>query len=183
MTLVLLILLIALPLIFMFGTVYLAYVIPSMAGYKSLGRLLSSILAFGFLYIIIIFVFEEELFSKTDAQELLRKEEITLNRHFELLSYQSEWAIGEDLQLFTLKIDPQDKQQLIKQIKSRDDFNKRLALTNGITGDTIINYYEDSAHYIQETWKPSKKNDYAPTHCFTYISKQDLLLYYENIDD
>lgn len=104
------------------GLIYFAYWLPKKVGYPKVGWLFSGILTVTFLYFTIIIIFEDELFSKSDAQEKLREHGFNLQDDFSIVSNLSS-GFRDYSHQFALNISQVDKEQIIKKITSAENFN------------------------------------------------------------
>jgi hypothetical protein len=68
-------------------------------------------------------VFEDQLFFKRDAEELLIEQNIKLTDNFALLKNESMSAVGDYYHTFTLQIADRDRQKIIRQITSSPGFS------------------------------------------------------------
>lgn len=74
------------------------------------------------LTLTLLIVFEDQLFTKNSAYELINEHGIELNNEFELIHNESSSAIGDYNHTFTLRISENDKQKAIFEIKNADNF-------------------------------------------------------------
>ncbi|MCD0489783.1 hypothetical protein LPB86_16185 [Pedobacter sp. MC2016-14] len=141
------------------------------------------------LLIFVIFViFEDDLFSKNDARELLSKQGMVLNDEFDLLNNKSMIAPGDYYHTFTLKISLEDKQRLIKKITSSNNFKNIgehpediMAKTDHYTGVKLTQNYETESQFISEFFEPRGKG-FSPIYRKIEIGKKEGLLIFEDID-
>lgn len=69
--------------------IYLMYWILKKSGRKKLGTIVSIVLILPFLMLTLYLLFDDLLFSKSDARQLLSEHHITLNDDFKIISNQS----------------------------------------------------------------------------------------------
>jgi hypothetical protein len=142
------------------------------------------------LFIIVIFLTScDQLFNKSDAIKLLSEQEVHLNDDFEILHNESMSAIGDYYHTFTLRISETDRERLINEIKSSDDFNQNIPTGNYFSnrddyynGPKRIKNYETETRFVKELFEPQGKG-YAPIYRKVGIDKSDNLLIYEEIDE
>ena len=173
------------------GLVCLFYFVPKKLGYPKTGKYLAIIFGLLVLALVLWTVFEDQLFTKDNAIELIREQQILLKDKFELVKNESSSAIGDYYHTFTLKISERDKQNAILKIKSSDNFkadnssiDKMLYLSNKrYFGPKVIQNYETENTYVREYFKPSGQEGYAPTFRRISISKTENELTFEDIDE
>ncbi len=165
------------------------YFIPKRFGYPKIGKYLTSIFGLLFLTLVLWTVFEDQFFTKKNAQELVQEQQILLADKFVLEENKSTSAIGDYYHTFTLKISDRDKQHAILKIKSADNFLSNNGSIESLLykqhdryfGPKIIQNYETEQSYIREYFKPSGQKDYAPTFRRISISKASNVLIFEDI--
>ena len=136
-------------------------------------------------------VFEDQLFTKGNAKELVEEQQILLQDKFELKENKSMSAIGDYYHTFTLKISERDKQSAIATIKRSDNFkadntsiDQTLYLSdNRYFGPKVTQNYETENSYVREYFEPSGRKGYAPTFRRISISKTKNELTFEDIDE
>lgn len=172
------------------GLISLAYWLPKRLGKRKLGLSLSGILTVGLLTLIIATVFDDQLFFKSDAKEKLREHNIDLVEDFIIVSNES-GGFMDYFHQFRLTISPNDKERLIDQIKSADNYQDKIQdmfdLRSGkikySNKDTSFTAnYQDEWNYIYEYYKPNKQG-YTPTWDRISISKTANRLTYERVLD
>ncbi|WP_194976204.1 hypothetical protein [Aquiflexum lacus] len=172
------------------GLIYLAYWLPKRLGKRKLGLWLSGILTVGLLTLIVATVFEDQFFFKSDAIEKLKEHNVELIDDFKILSNES-GGFMDYFHQFRLTISPADKERLIDQIKSADNyedevqdmFDLRSGKIRYSDKDTSFTAnYQDGSNYIYEYYKPNKQG-YTPTWDRISISKTENKLNYERILD
>jgi hypothetical protein len=170
---------------------FLLYFIPKKLGYPKLGKYLT----FGFGCIIILFVlaevFGDQLFTKNAAKKLIEEQEILLNDNFELTHNKSMSGIGDYYHTFTLIISDNDEKNAIEKIKKSVDFKKINEPIKDLLFENRNNYYfgekqtqnyETENSFVREYFKPSGKENYAPTFRRIIIYKGENKLVFEDID-
>lgn len=172
------------------GLGYLMYYVPKKLGYPILGIILTSTFGLFILTGIILTAFEDQLFTKDDAKELLEEQQIFLSDQFHLDENKSMSSFGNYYHTFTLTISNTDKQRAVSMIKNSHDFKlggeiiDELHLKqNPYHGPKIVMNYENEESYIREYFKPSGQVGYAPTFRRISITKIGNLLKFEDIDD
>lgn len=104
------------------GIGLLLYFVPKRLGYPKTAKYLT--IGYGLLVLTMAFfiVFEDQLFTKNNAKDLVEEQGIELLDDFELTHNESMSAIGDYYHTFTLKISERDKQDAILKIKNSDNF-------------------------------------------------------------
>jgi len=167
----------------------LFYFIPKKLGYPKTGKYLTIIFGLFLLTIIFWTVFEDQLFTKNNAKELVNEQHISLIDRFDLEENKSMSAIGEHYHTFRLKISDRDKRNAIFRIKSAknykaDQTESLLDLNqNPYFGPKVIQNYEEEESYVTEYFQPSGEKGYAPTFRRISISKTSNHLIFEDIDE
>lgn len=148
-------------------------------------------MTFGLLVLTIILwtAFEDQLFTKNNAKELVEEQQIILADKFELKENKSTSAIGDYYHTFTLKISDRDKQNAISKIKSADNFktgnssgDQTLYLSDKrYFGPKVTQNYETESAFVREYFQPSGQEGYAPTFRRILISKTNNELTFEDI--
>ncbi|SMC37277.1 hypothetical protein [Moheibacter sediminis] len=110
------------PILIVVGIIFLSFWLPKKLGFPKAGKIIGTLACCFFVYAVIAMIFEDELFSKNDAIELLEEQKIHLNDDFKLEENSSSWAIGDYHHSFTLSISENDKKQIVKEIKSTNDY-------------------------------------------------------------
>ena len=171
------------------GLIYLAYWVPKKFGNRKLGLWLSGILTTGLLILIFATIFEDKFFFKSDVREKLNEHNFELKDDFIIISNES-GGFSDYLQ-FRLTISSTDRQILIEQIKSADNYKEVVEEMYDLRGGKIrysekdtffTSNYQDKWNYIFEFYKPNKKG-YAPTWDRISISKSENELTYERVFD
>lgn len=173
------------------GLGLLLYFVPKKLGYPKTAKYLT--IAFG-LFVLTIglyIAFEDQLFTKNNARELVEEQDIKLTDDFELLKNESMSAIGDYYHTFTLKISERDKQNAITKIKSANNFktgnsslDQMLYLSEKrYFGPKVSQNYETENSYVREYFEPSGQEGYAPTFRRISISKTNNELTFEDIDE
>jgi hypothetical protein len=173
------------------GLVSLFYFVPKKLGYPKTGKYVAIIFGLLVLTLVLWTVFEDQLFTKDNAKELVEEQQILLVDNFELHENKSMSAIGDYYHTFTLKISERDKQNAILKIKSSDNFktdnstiDQMLNLSDqSYFGPRVIQNYETENAYVREYFQPSGQKGYAPTFRRISISKTKNELTFEDIDE
>lgn len=169
----------------------LLYFVPKKLGYPKTGKYLTIILGLVVLTLVLWTVFEDQLFTKNNAKELVEEQQILLADKFELIENKSMSAIGDYYHTFTLKISERDKQNAIFGIKGADNFkadnssiDQMLYLSDKrYYGPKVTQNYETENAYVREYFQPSGQEGYAPTFRRISISKTKNELTFEDIDE
>lgn len=111
------ILLFLLPIVFL----WLLYFVAKKLGDEKIGKVLVGV--FSVLYLLFwgSFIFEDELFFKSDARDILAKQNIVLKDDFEIKDNDISGGIGEYYQTLVLEISAEDKARLIEEYKKGKD--------------------------------------------------------------
>jgi hypothetical protein len=171
------------------GLTFLFYWIPKKMGYPKVGKGLAAIVGLFFITLTILTVFEDQLFSKNDAEELLAEQNIKLTDKFELVENKSMSALGDYYHTFTLIISEQDKTRIINEIKSSRNFNLDKQTETYFdnredyyNGPKRIKNYETENQFVRELFEPQGKR-YAPIWRKIEIDKKGNKLIFEDIDE
>lgn len=176
-------------LLFVIGIGFTIYYISKKLGFPKVGKVLAFGLGIGFLIMSVLAIFEDELFSKSDAINLLAEQNIELIEDFEIVNNESMSAIGDYYHTFSLKISNTDKLKIINQIRNSKNFNLDGPTDSYFknrddyyNGPKRIKNYETENQYVRELFKPHGKG-YAPTWRLIKINKKDNILIFEDIDE
>jgi hypothetical protein len=169
----------------------LFYFVPKKLGYPKTGKYLTIFFGLIVLTLVLWIVFEDQLFTKDNAKELVEEQQIRLTDKFELKENKSMSAIGDYYHTFTLKISERDKQNAIFEIKSADNFktdNSSVDQTLYLSdkryfGPKVTQNYETENTYVREYFQPSGQEGYAPTFRRISINKTKNELTFEDIDE
>jgi hypothetical protein len=174
------------------GLGLLFYFVPKKLGYPKTAKYLTIAYGLFILAIGLFIAFEDKLFTKNNAKELVEEQDIKLTDEFELLKNESMSAIGDYYHTFTLKISERNKQDAISKIKSADNFKADngsietlmyQAAPDRYFGKKVTQNYETENSYVREYFEPSGHKGYAPTFRRISISKADNELTFEDIDE
>jgi len=133
-------------------------------------------------------IFEDELFTKGDALELLREQRIELADGFSIVENQSMSGIGDYYHTFTLQISEKDKFKIIEGIKQAHNF---IPFVDSAATDfypTEDRYeekrteynYETEYQYIREYFQGNGQS-YAPTHRKIKVQKKTNEIVFEEM--
>lgn len=179
------------------GIGILFYRIPKKYGYPIIGKILTIIYGLLILTYLFFIIFEDQLFTKNNAKELLAKHQIYLNDNFELVHNKSMSSIGDYYHIFKLKISDNDHKNAVIKIKNAQNFkgyNSTLneyhykSLENEYNykdryfGPKIVLNYETEVSYVYDYFKPSGQKGYAPSHIIITIYKSKNEIKFEDID-
>lgn len=173
------------------GLGLLFYFVPKKLGYPKTAKYLTFAYVLFVLTIVFYIAFEDQLFTKSNARELVEEQDFKLVDEFELLRNESMSAIGDYYHTFTLKISERDKQNAIYEIKSSDNFKAanfsidHVFHFNGerYFGSKVIQNYETENSFVREYYKPSGREGYAPTFRRIAFSKTKNELIFEDIEE
>ncbi len=169
----------------------LFYFVPKRLGFPRTGKYLTIIFGLLILAIILFTVFEDQLFTKSNAKELVEEQQILLLDKFELAENKSMSAIGDYYHTFTLKISASDKERAISKIKDSENFKtvnssiERLmfkSTSDRYFGKKVTGNYETENSFVREYFEPSGRKGYSPTFRRISISKINNELTFEDID-
>ena len=171
------------------GLIWLSFWLLKKLGYPKFGKYFSITIGVLISLFILSEIYEDELFSKNNATELLSEQNIKLNDEFELIENKSMSSIGDYYHTFTLKISEKDKARIITEIKKTRNFNIDKQTESYFdnhedyyNGPKRIKNYETEKHFIRELFEPQGEG-YAPTWRKIEIDKNENLLIFEDIDD
>jgi hypothetical protein len=141
-----------------------------------------------FTYLLAVTLFEDQLFSKRDAKNLLNDQEIILNDDFQIVSNKSMWSPGDYYHTFTLKISNTDKERITREIRNAASINNLgqnvdiTQLTDRYNGKKVMANYETKTVLVRKFFEPNGEG-IAPTYRIVTISKKDNMLIFEDIDE
>ncbi|MBD1431586.1 hypothetical protein H8B06_02015 [Sphingobacterium sp. DN00404] len=133
------------------GLIYFAYWLPKKAGYPKVGWLFSSLLTITFLYLTVVIVFEDELFSKSDVREKLGEHGFNLQHDFSIASNLS-GGFRDYSHQFVLDISKRDKEQIINKITDAENFQPFLEYDLMLIAEKMR--YSDVDTFLLQTIKP-----------------------------
>lgn len=174
------------------GLIYIGYWIPKRLGKRKLGKWIAGILSIAVMTFILSIIFEDELFFKSDAKELLAEHNIVLKDEFVLSS--NEFTGYKDFyDRFELTISETDKSRITNKIKNADNYQHHIdrpidirfdkpRYVDSNNGQEFTANYHTEREFIFEYYKPNERG-YTPTHHRISISKAENKLIYENISD
>ena len=173
------------------GLGLLFYFVPKKLGYPKTAKYLTIAYGLFVLTVGLYLVFEDQLFTKNNAKELVEQQDIKLTDDFKLLKNESMSAIGDYYHTFTLKISERDKQNAITKIKSAEDFKTNngsietliYQASDRYFGEKVVQNYETENSFVREYFEPSGREGYAPTFRRISINKADSELTFEDIDE
>lgn len=187
---ILLLLIFLIPTLIVGGIIFISFWLPKKLGFPKAGKVIGSLTCCFFAYVIIAMIFEDELFSKNDAIELLEEQKIYLSDDFKLEENSSTWAIGDYYHSFTLKISEKDKKRIIREIKSAPNYkDSTYEITDllYLKKERKINIkyfqnHETKTSYVRE-YIEEHGEGYAPTYRQIYVDKVENELRFIEIDD
>ncbi|MEG0187899.1 hypothetical protein [Algoriella sp.] len=141
------------------------------------------------IYIPISVIYEDELFFKRDATELVEDLDFKLNDDFEIIKNTSNWGIEESYHTFILEISNNDRNRLINEIKTSKNYmpdsifsTDKIVYPDRYKGKKIVWNYEDESWYIRHYYQPNGEG-YAPTDRSISISKTSNELRFEDVNE
>jgi hypothetical protein len=173
------------------GCGLLIYFVPKKLGYLKTAKYLTIVYGFFILLVGLYAVFEDQLFTKNDAKELVEEQDIKLIDEFKFLKNES-YSFGDYYHTFILIISDRDKQNAISKIKNSDNFNADNISIETLLyqkapdryiGKKVTQNYETENSYVHEYFEPSGREGYAPTFRRISISKSKNELTFEDIDE
>lgn len=176
-------------LLLIIGIIYLSYWIPKKFGKKKLGIIISRTLIIVTLIIFLLIVFDDKIFLKSDARSYLSVQRIELKEDFKIKNNES-GGFMDYYHKFELEISNNDKQRIVDQIKSANNYQKEnnnsfylpdLA-ENRSEGDTLFANYQTDWEFKTAIFYPNGKG-YTPTYRVISISKDKNELTFEELLD
>jgi len=185
----LLLLAVFLLVLFVSLTLWLVYWVPTYLGYRKTGLVLASLVGCLCLALAILLLFEDQLFTKSEAADLLAQQDLRLRDRFDLVENKSMAGIGDYYHTFTLQISTREKDRLIGHIRQADNFAPKggtvpdiTHVVDAYTGPSITQNYETERAFIRKLYKPVGPG-YAPTYRVITIPKEGTKLVFEDIDN
>ena len=174
------------------GLIYLGYWIPKRFGKRKLGKCIAGILSIAVLTFILSVVFEDELFFKSDAKELIAEHNIELKDNFELNSNEFT-GIKDFYHRFELTISESDNLRITNKIINAENYQHLVdkpidirvdkpRYSDSNNDEEFTANYQTEREYIYEYYKPNERG-YTPTYHRISILKAENILIYENISD
>jgi hypothetical protein len=168
------------------GIIWLSWKVPVKLGYPRLGKFLRG-LAIAFLSLYILGnVFEDQLFTRGDAADLLNGQQIHLRDKFRLLNNKSMSAPGDYYHTFTLEISDEDKVRIFTGIRNSKNFRFGEPEDIYLLGERLISRritqnYETDSTLVRRLYEPQEEG-YAPIWRVITIGKKEHKLVFEDID-
>jgi hypothetical protein len=169
----------------------LLYWVPKAVGHRKVGIILASLFACLSLGIAFPILFDDQLFTKSDARGLLAEQNIHLQDDFDIVKNESTSSVGDYYHTFTLRISQEDKHRVIAHITGTTNFKRYGSvvpdwyqldhLTDRYTGKIITLNCETDHDFVTVLLKPIGKG-YAPLHRVITVSKHENELVFEDID-
>lgn len=172
------------------GVGLLFYFVPKKLGFPKTAKVLTILFSLMMLIIVVFIVFQDQLFTKNNAKDLVEEQNFKLTDEFVLLKNESKFIIGNYYHTFTLKISDRDKQDAITKIESSANFKSdnesvEILLYQKVKdkyyGNKIIQNYETETSYVREYFEPSGRQGFAFTFRRISISKTKNELTFEDI--
>lgn len=178
------------PILIVAGIIFLSFWLPKKLGFPKAGKIIGVFTCCFFIYTVVAMIFEDELFSKNDARELLEEQKVYLNDDFKLEENSSNWAIGDYYHSFTLSISEKDKNRIIEEIKTASNYkDSSVQVTELLYVDderkVNVKYfqnYETNTSYVKEYIEENGEG-YAPTFRQIYVDKKENELRFIEIDE
>lgn len=173
------------------GIGILIYVLIAKYSKKTYANYFAIVYSILLVFLSVQLIFEDELFSKNDALELVQELNIHLEDDFKIIDNESFTAIGDYYHTFELEISQKDKMEAIKSIRNSRNFKANgmnvidyvySAEVDRFEGEKQIQNYENKFGYIREYFKPNGKG-FAPTFRRIIIDKKENKLTFEDIDE
>ncbi len=173
------------------GLGLLIYFLLKKFGYPKTAKYLTIVYGVVMLTMAFFLIFEDQLFTRSQAKELVTEQGFMLTDKFDLIKNESLSGIGDYYHTFTLEISERDKKEAILKIKSADNFKMDSESSNNLlyqernryVGPKVIQNYETENSYVREYFKPSGQKGYAPIFRRILISKTRCELTFEDIDE
>lgn len=155
-----------------------------------MGKWLSGILSVVFIGFFIAVVFEDAFFFNSDVRKKLKEHDFELHDNFRILSNES-GGFTDYYHRFEIEISPLDKERIIRQITSAENFqkvtNENFDFLEGKEKYSDIEIFytanrQDNFYYIFEYYKPTKLG-HSPIWDIISVSKSENKLIYERILD
>src|SRR5690606_15934652 len=141
---------------------------------------------------VLSFVFEDQLFFKSDAKKLLTKHNIELEDNFKISSNKIT-GISDYFHRFELKISENDKERLKEKIINANNYQQYVdelydlrqnkpRYTDKEQNEEFTANYQTEKKYIYEYYKPNERG-YKPTFDRISILKEENKLIYESFSE
>ena len=154
--------------------------------YANIFAIIYSLLFFLF---ILYQIYEDELFTKNEATELVEDLGFKLNDDFEIIENKSNEGMESMTHTFILKISNNDRNRLINEIKTSKNYmpdsifsTDKIVYPDRYKGKKIVWNYEDESWYIRHYYQPNDEG-YAPTDRSISISKTSNELRFEDVNE
>ena len=154
--------------------------------YANIFAIIYSLLFFLF---ILYQIYEDELFTKNEATELVEDLGFKLNDDFEIIENKSNEGMESMTHTFILKISNNDRNRLINEIKTSKNYmpdsifsTDKIVYPDHYKGKKIVWNYEDESWYIRHYYQPNGEG-YAPTDRSISISKTSNELRFEDVNE
>ena len=173
------------------GIGFLIYFLIKKYSIKKYANYFAIVYSVIFLFIAIQIIFEDQLFSKNDALELVNEQDLHLNDNFKIINNETLSAIGDYYHTFELEISENDKVNAINKIKESKNYKQIGAKVNDFLysaeidryeGEKQIQNYETEHSFVREYFLPNGEG-YAPTFRRIIIDKEQNKLKFEEIDE
>lgn len=172
------------------GIIYLSYWLPKRFGKRKLGLWISGILTTGMVVLIFAYIFDDVFFFKSDVVKKLSEHSFELQDDFKITRNES-GGFKDYYHQFEITISPQDKERLITQIVTSENYQEsthemfdiRYGKPRNTDRDTSFTAnYQDDYSYRYQFFKPNKPG-YKPTWDLISVSKTKNKLFYLRIID
>jgi hypothetical protein len=170
------------------GITYAIFWVVRRIGFPQVAKGIAFVSLAALVYLLLMTLFEDQLFSKSNARNLLKEQEIILGEDFEIVENKSMSAVGDYYHTFTLIISSFDKERIDRDIRvaaTKDTLGQSAditQLTDRYHGKRLSSNYETETEFVRKLYERNGKG-YAPTYRIVRISKNDNTLVFEDIDD
>lgn len=172
-----------------FAIIFIAYWALINMGFKKTGKIVA--ISFTILASIpmLAFALEDYLFFKSDAESLLKANEIVLVDNFSIKSNKISGML--DLyQIFELQISENDKSRLVNQLQqskyfTTDSTDEQYDLQNSLERKLTKRFFKDyeRSNYIRRESYEKLKEGYKPDYDIITIFKNENKLKFERVND
>ncbi len=144
--------------LFLIGSPYLFYKIPTIFNYQKTGITLASVVALLFVSTFIYIYFQDEFFSKSDSIELLAEQDIYLSDDLKIINNESSGGIDGYNQILILEISDLNTKKTISKFRKENN--------GSLTQETTLEPQDCTKQY-KISINPDKKQ--ITIHVSSYI--------------
>jgi hypothetical protein len=174
--------------IVLFSLIFITYWTLVNLGLRKAGKIVTIAFTTIALLPLLGFAFEDYLFFKSNAKELLKGDDIVLHDSFKIKSNQIS-GIRDYYQKFELEISPADKNRIIEQFRhspyftdtAKQEYNLQWEMARALS-KKVYKDYEEPDYVCRESYEKLKEG-YAPNYDVITISKTTDILTFERIND